>query len=212
MGVNISSGVVSKPAQRASSCGPRRKPWEKRGRKGRLEPRQGRHQSVGVPAVDLRSRDAAPNGADKVGGACPNPTACAVGQRTSPLPRLETGEVTYVNAYGPLAWAVVVRPFGAEGAHAMPPPRRPAKYLGHAQPWREGVANLNGGLCDVKLPRRPERSYQSSPLKLATSWYGLALAFALRSKCRFVLAGLKASHVQPGGRKMDRKHPGATPK
>jgi hypothetical protein len=32
-------------------------------------------------------------------GAYFNPTACAVGQRTSPLPRLETGGVAQVTAY-----------------------------------------------------------------------------------------------------------------
>jgi hypothetical protein len=54
---------------------------------------------------------------------------------------------------------------------------------------------------DVPLPMGGERSYQGSHSKLAMSWYGLTLPFALRSECGFVLAGLKASHVQPAARR-----------
>jgi RNA polymerase-binding transcription factor DksA len=51
-----------------------------------------------------------------------------------------------------------------------------------------------GWFHDVELPKGREQSYQGSQLKLANRWYGLSLAFALRSECRFVLAGLKASN------------------
>lgn len=65
-----------------------------------------------------------------------------------------------------------------------------------------------GRFHDFLLPARLDQSYQGSQLKLANSWYGLGLSFALMSHCRAVLAGLKASYVQPAGRKINPK--GAT--
>lgn len=45
------------------------------------------------------------------------------------------------------------------------------------------------------LPARLQSSYYCSQLKLAISWYGQRISFALRSECRCVLSSMKASHV-----------------
>ena len=70
-------------------------------------------------------------------------------------------------------------------------PQVPAKLKG----LQERLRRMDW-LQNVPLPKRPDRSYQGSHSKLATSWYGSSLAFALGLECRSVLA-LKASHVQP---------------
>jgi hypothetical protein len=59
-----------------------------------------------------------------------------------------------------------------------------------------------GRFGDLPLPTRLEQSYQGFRLKLAISWYGSSLSLALRSESKFVLADLKASHVQSAGRTM----------
>jgi hypothetical protein len=55
-----------------------------------LSPARGDISLSLAPATPGAQTDTAPYGAGSVPGRSPFPTACTVGQRTSPLPRLET--------------------------------------------------------------------------------------------------------------------------